>query len=116
MPKVAIENIMPLLKHAKTSANGGLTVIHHNVEGLHCHIDDIKKHHEICLGDILCFTETHMFGSVIPEEFQMDGYNMFRRNRQVSYSSFPQIAVQKGGGVAIYAKNHMQYMPRLCNM
>ncbi|KAL2076326.1 hypothetical protein ACEWY4_028078 [Coilia grayii] len=108
MPKADIGDVMPLLKHAKTSAHGSLTVIHHNVEGLLCHIDDVKKHHEMFLGDILCFTETHLFGSAIPQQLQLNGYNMFCRNRQVSYSSFSQLASQKGGGVAIYAKNHIQ--------
>ena len=62
-----------------------------------------------------------MFGSVVPQEMQIDNYTLFKRNRHVSYNTLPQMANQKGGGVAIFAKNHLnvqvlQYLLGVTNL
>ena len=57
MQKAEFENAMPLL-HCLSNSSSSLTLIHHNTEGLSAHVDDVKKHHEMCFADILCFTET----------------------------------------------------------
>ncbi|KAL6485916.1 hypothetical protein MHYP_G00053080 [Metynnis hypsauchen] len=121
MPKVNMDGIMPLLSHVSVIDEPTITVIHHNVEGLHCHFDDMRKHHEICRGDVLCFTETHMFGSAVPQDLQLEGYSMYKHNRNVSYSNFPDLANQKGGGVAVYVKSHLtaqrlQYLQGVTDM
>ena len=52
MPKVNMENIMPLSIHVSTMHALMLTVIHHNIESLHCHFDHMRRHHEMCPGDV----------------------------------------------------------------
>uniref|UniRef100_A0A672HJK1 Endonuclease/exonuclease/phosphatase domain-containing protein n=1 Tax=Salarias fasciatus TaxID=181472 RepID=A0A672HJK1_SALFA len=109
MRQASPAEMMPLLQMRETlSRPDTLTIIHHNTEGLPAHINDIKSHHEMCLADILCLTETHLQGSFVADSLQLPGYNLFRRNRHLSYSNFPQIASRGGGGVAIYVRNHIQ--------
>ncbi|KAI4871520.1 hypothetical protein NFI96_008876 [Prochilodus magdalenae] len=121
MPKVNMDSIMPLLSGVSATEASTMTVIHHNIEGLHCHFEDMRKHHEIGLGDVLCFTETHMFGSALPEDLCLEGYRMYRHNRNVSYTNNTDLANQKGGGVAVYVKNHisaqrLQYIQGVTDM
>ncbi|KAI4881835.1 hypothetical protein NFI96_007838, partial [Prochilodus magdalenae] len=121
MPKVNMDSIMPLLSGVSATEASTMTVIHHNIEGLHCHFEDMRKHHEIGLGDVLCFTETHMFGSALPEDLCLEGYRMYRHNRNVSYTNYTDLANQKGGGVAVYVKNHisaqrLQYIQGVTDM
>ena len=78
MRRATMDNVMPLLKDAKTTRQiPKLTVVHHNTEGLQSHINDVKSHHGLLLADVLCFTETHLSGSVVAENLQLDGYMMF---------------------------------------
>ncbi|XP_024117601.2 uncharacterized protein LOC112139131 [Oryzias melastigma] len=103
MKKANLEEMMPLI-HLKDIVNRAdtFTVIHHNTEGLPAHITDIKSHHELCLADMLCFTETHLRGSFVADSLLLDDYNIFNRNRHQSYTDFPDLAKRNGGGVAIY--------------
>lgn len=93
MRPVSLEEMMPLLQIKQTvSRLDTLTIVHHNTEGQPFHVTDIKSHRELCLADILCLTETHLQGSFIAETLQLDGGNMFkrnRRNRQVSTNCQP---------------------------
>ncbi|KAJ8011953.1 hypothetical protein DPEC_G00063670 [Dallia pectoralis] len=109
MKKASVDSAMPLFKYLQTTNKAQtLTIIHHNTEGLPAHIEDIKSHHELTLGDVLCFTETHLSGSFVAESLQLDGYSMFRRNRHLSYTNLPHIASRSGGGVALYVRNYYQ--------
>lgn len=104
-----LDHIMPLLQVKPTlSGPDSLTIVQHNTEGLPSHVNDIKCHHELCLADVLCLTETHLQGSFVAQSLHLDGYSMFKRNRHLSYSKFPQMANRSGGGVAIYVKNDLQ--------
>uniref|UniRef100_A0A7N8XRB7 ATP-dependent DNA helicase n=2 Tax=Mastacembelus armatus TaxID=205130 RepID=A0A7N8XRB7_9TELE len=109
MTKTSLEQVMPLF-HITASLNrpDALIVIHHNTEGLPSHIGDIQSHHELHLADVLCLTETHLRGSLVGESLHLEGYNMFKRNRNVSYANYPHMANKDGGGVAVYVKNHIQ--------
>ncbi|KAF7642556.1 hypothetical protein LDENG_00255880 [Lucifuga dentata] len=109
MTEASLDRVMPLF-HISQSLNRHETfiIVHHNTEGLPSCVNDIKSHHELCLADILCLTETHLQGSFVADSLQLEGYSMFKLNRRVSYTNFPQIANRSGGGVAVYVKNHIQ--------
>ncbi len=112
MPKAEFHNVQPILHILQDSSlNSSFKIIHHNTEGLQCHMDDLKCHHELLLADVLCFTETHLSGSAVPEDLQLDGYTMYKRNRNVSYTNYSHLANRKGGGVAMYVKNNFQVRP-----
>jgi len=107
MTRASLDSTMPLIKYQQTTNEAQtLTIIHHNTEGLPAHVADIKSHHQLTLGDVLCFTETHLSGSFVAESLQLEGYNMFKRNRHLSYTNHPHIASRSGGGVAMYVRNH----------
>ncbi|XP_078786332.1 uncharacterized protein LOC144981283 isoform X1 [Oryzias latipes] len=109
MRPARVDHTMPLLQvREAVSRPHTLTIVHHNTEGLASHISDIRSHHEMCLADVLCLTETHLQGSSVAESLQLDGYAMFRRNRHVSYTNLPHMASRGGGGVAVYVRNYIQ--------
>ncbi|KAE8293779.1 ATP-dependent DNA helicase PIF1 [Larimichthys crocea] len=110
MNLASFERTRPLLQHVKL-ADGtvqNLTIVHHNTQGLPSHIEDLKCHHELTVSDVLCVTETHLSGSFVSSKFQLEGYNMFTRSRQVSYTTVSDMATKDGGGVAVYCKSHIQ--------
>ncbi|XP_050924886.1 uncharacterized protein LOC127140941 [Lates calcarifer] len=109
MRQVSLDDMMPLLHITQTlSRPDTLAIVHHNTEGLPSHVNDIKSHHELCLADVLCLTETHLQGSFVAESLHLQGYNMFKRNRHPSYTKFPQMASRSDGGVAVYVKDNIQ--------
>ena len=109
MRQADVDDMMPLLGVREAASRPDtLTMVHHNTEGLPSHIRDIQSHHELCLADVLCLTESHLQGSFVAESLHLDGYNMFRRNRHVSYTNCPQMASRGGGGVAVYVRNQFQ--------
>ncbi|XP_039461911.1 uncharacterized protein LOC120435840 [Oreochromis aureus] len=109
MRQANLDDMMPLLHVRQTlSRSEVLTIVHHNTEGLPAHINDIKSHHELCLADVLCLTETHLRGSFVAESLHLENYNLFKRNRHLSYTNFPQMANRSGGGVAVYVKSDIQ--------
>ncbi|RXN32331.1 replicase helicase endonuclease [Labeo rohita] len=113
MRRAPVEEIMPLLQHVRENRQEHtLTIVHHNTEGLGPHIEDIRCHHELQHADILCLTETHLTGSSTSSDLQLEGHNLFTRNRHVSYSTHQEIGKKNGGGVAIYCKEHIPTQPR----
>ncbi|TKS65455.1 ATP-dependent DNA helicase PIF1 [Collichthys lucidus] len=109
MRQVDLDNMMPLLHIKQTlSECDTLTIVHHNIEGLPPHVNDMKSHHELCLADVLCLTETHLQGSFVAQSLQLEGYKMYKRNRNVSYTNLTGLSTRSGGGVAVYVMNHFQ--------
>uniref|UniRef100_A0A8C4HPS9 ATP-dependent DNA helicase n=1 Tax=Dicentrarchus labrax TaxID=13489 RepID=A0A8C4HPS9_DICLA len=110
MKQASFESTRPLLQHVKLADGTAqtITIIHHNTQGLPSHIEDLKCHHELTLADVLCITETHLSGSFVSSKFQLEGYNMFTRSRQVSYTNLSDMTAKDGGGVAVYCKSHIQ--------
>ncbi|XP_049586415.1 uncharacterized protein [Syngnathus scovelli] len=108
MAEDSLENVMPLL-HVMPSVDRAnhLVVIHHNTEGLSCHVQDVVSHHELLFADVLCFTETHLQGSVADGCACLEGFTMFHRNRSDSYTNCPDLATKRGGGVGICVKSHI---------
>ncbi|XP_061120716.1 uncharacterized protein LOC133152067 isoform X2 [Syngnathus typhle] len=108
MAEDSLESVMPLL-HVMPSVDRAnhLVVVHHNTEGLSCHVQDIVSHHELLFADVLCFTETHLQGSVADGRACLEGYTMFCRNRSDSYTNCPDLATKRGGGVGICVKSHI---------
>ncbi|CAJ1080787.1 uncharacterized protein LOC117832690 isoform X2 [Xyrichtys novacula] len=113
MTQANFDHLMPFLQiQHSLSRQDTVSIIHHNTEGLPAHVNDIKSHHELCLADVLCLTETHLQGSFVADSLQFEGYTMFKRNRHLSYTNFPQMASKGGGGVAVYVKNHLQVVEK----
>lgn len=104
---------MPFLHIKQTASRPDiLTTVYHNTEGFPSNIDDIKSHHELCLSDVLCLTETHLQGSFVSEKFQLQAYKMFKCNRNLSYTNFPQMVNRGGCGVSGFVKDDMQVLEK----
>ncbi|KAJ8358088.1 hypothetical protein AAFF_G00035080 [Aldrovandia affinis] len=110
MTHASFRSTRPLLHFVKSAEHAAptLTVVHHNAEGLPPHMEDLKSHHELGLADVLCVTETHLSGSFVSPKFQLEGYDMFARNRHVSYTNRVDMATKDGGGVAVYCRSSLQ--------
>ncbi|KAJ8361820.1 hypothetical protein AAFF_G00418700 [Aldrovandia affinis] len=110
MSHASFRSTRPLLHFVKSAEHAAptLTVVHHNAEGLPPHMEDLKSHHELGLADVLCVTETHLSGSFVSPKFQLEGYDMFARNRHVSYTNRVDMATKDGGGVAVYCRSSLQ--------
>ena len=110
MSHASFQSARPLLHFVKSMDHTGptLTIVHHNTQGLPSHIEDIRSHHELRLADVLCVTESHLSGSFISPDFQLEGYEMFARNRNVSYTKRADMAAKDGGGVAVYYRSSLQ--------
>lgn len=52
--------------------------------------------------------KTLLQGSFAAESLHLQGYNMFKCNRYLSYKYFPQMANRRGGGVAVDLKADIQ--------
>ena len=109
MPRASFQTTRPLLHFVKSADNvvPTLTIVHHNTQGLMSHIGDVKAHHEFRHADVLCMTETHLAGSSVPPEIELEGYHVFARNRHMSYTNATDIATVRGGGVAAYYRSSL---------
>ncbi|XP_060756276.1 uncharacterized protein LOC132867382 [Neoarius graeffei] len=114
MPRASFQSCRPLLSFLQSVQQTPkvLTIVHHNTQGLPCHMVDLRAHHELQRADVLCLTETHLSGSSVAEIFQLEGYAMFPRSRQLSYNSCVDMAKKDGGGVAVYCRDYVQAEPR----
>ncbi|XP_061154317.1 uncharacterized protein LOC133167487 isoform X2 [Syngnathus typhle] len=105
MTEDSLDGVMPLFHvMPRVDKAKDLIVVHHNTEGLSCHVQDIACHHELRFADVLCLTETHLRGSAAA---CLEGYTMFHRNRSDSYTTCPDLATKLGGGVGICVKSHI---------
>ncbi|KAK7882853.1 hypothetical protein WMY93_029027 [Mugilogobius chulae] len=58
MQKSNLEHIMPFYHISQSlDRDSTFSVIHHNTQGFPLTSQDIQAHHELCLSDVLCFTE-----------------------------------------------------------
>ena len=80
-----------------------LTIVHHNVEGLKEHINDLQRCTQLQPSDVICVTETWLSTN---DDIQMPGYSFQGRTREECYlgncDHTSQIKTAKNGGVGIF--------------
>ena len=85
--------------------NSNLKMFYTNVNGLFNKIDELKlvleMHPEIA---VICLTETHLSKDILDAEIHIDGFIMFRKDRdfKLDYSKHE---ISKGGGSIVYVKS-----------
>ena len=57
--------------------------------------------------DIICVTETHFSKDILDAEIQIEGYNIFRHDRDFKVNESSLNDVSHGGGSLIYVKNYV---------
>ncbi len=71
-------------------------IVHHNIQSLNCHLEDLKSNTEIRNAHVICLSETWLDDSNL-DPLSISGYSM-----EVVNSG-------KGRGVAMYIQNSVQY-------
>lgn len=69
-----------------------------NVRSLMLHFVDFSELLSKIECDIICITETRLSNSISNQHIKINGYNVVRSDRNT-----------RGGGVAIYLKNQLQF-------
>ena len=83
-------------------SSSSLKMFYTNANGLHNKIDELKLILESSpeLG-VICLTETHLDKEILDAEIHIDGYLMFRKDRNFKLDNSNQ-KISKGGGSLIY--------------
>ncbi|XP_078582369.1 uncharacterized protein LOC144865469 isoform X1 [Branchiostoma floridae x Branchiostoma japonicum] len=84
-----------------------LNIVHHNTEGLEKKFESLKS---TCLveADIICLTETWLSENVQSSQFQLESFNMFRKDRSSGHAceeASNATRTSSRGGVAIYVRD-----------
>ncbi len=104
MPKLELHlNVLP---DSRT-----LTVVHHNVEGLYAHKDDILRCKQLFPCDVLCVTESHLSEMQNTNDL-ISGYQYRGRSRQECYNSgydkcLTNLKHAAKGGVGLFIANDL---------
>ncbi|CAF4753159.1 unnamed protein product, partial [Rotaria sp. Silwood2] len=84
-----------------------LNVLLHNIEGLKSNFNAFKSHHITEKADLICLTETWLKNNDQINKFQINGYTLIHKSRSCSFSVNHPLHSQKGGGIAIYFRDHV---------
>ncbi|XP_049319588.1 uncharacterized protein LOC125781000 [Astyanax mexicanus] len=86
-------------------------VLLHNVQGLSCHLEDIKQDKRYMEADIICMTETWIQSSHSENDLQISGFSFCNSPRSVSYDKseelFAKLKEKEHGGVGVYYKTQI---------
>ncbi|XP_072563646.1 uncharacterized protein [Paramormyrops kingsleyae] len=99
---------MPAFIEPVTEVPSLCRILLHNVQGLACHLDDIKQDGRYMKADIICLTETWLKEDT--EEIHLNGFSFYGKRRHLAYdgddSIFAELKNQQHGGVGVYYKEH----------
>ena len=94
--------------------SSNLEIFYTNANGLVNKMDELKLILETNPGkDVICVTETHLDKDIFDAEIHLDGYVMFRKDRDFKLDSSNQ-EISKGGGSVIYVKSSLDVS--ICNI
>lgn len=79
----------------------GLVLAHLNICSLRNKVDEITRLCQIENIHVLALSETHLDNSFDNSVLAVDGYNLYRRDRD-----------KHGGGIALYVKENIAVFPR----
>ncbi|XP_072052002.1 uncharacterized protein [Amphiura filiformis] len=94
MPTCDLSKANPL---TEIDHNTNFVIIHHNIQSLHRHIDDLKKNPEIRKAHVICLSETWLTDDSNLDSVSIEGYTL-----EVVNSG-------NGRGVAMYIQNGIRY-------
>jgi hypothetical protein len=72
-------------------------IVHHNIQSLNRHVEDIKSNAEMKKAHVICLSETWLQNDNILDPYKMIGY------------TFESVNSGKGRGVAMYIQNSIKY-------
>lgn len=83
-----------------------LKIIHHNIEGLLPHFNDLQHNHDIPYSDVLCLSETWLHARP-SDSVQLHNFTLYYNNRSTSYAEDSPFYQMQRGGVAVYVKQNL---------
>ncbi|KAJ8019327.1 hypothetical protein HOLleu_42144 [Holothuria leucospilota] len=102
MPTVDISHSNPLSDSTFSANNQEWTIIHHNIQSLSKHFQDLVCDTEFLCADLLCLTETWQqvdsSSTTSGDSFALSGYSLVSKP-----------SVRRAGGVAVYVKSNLRY-------
>ena len=84
-------------------SHDGITIVHHNVEGLLQNFENQANHFQMFTSDVVLLTETWLSSEEDPSKFQHKDFHMYCKSRRESYDIQSMASLAKGG-VAVYVK------------
>ncbi|XP_072564692.1 uncharacterized protein, partial [Paramormyrops kingsleyae] len=101
---------MPVFIEPVMEVPSSCKILLHNVEGLTCHLDDLKQDRRYMEADIICLTETWLNLEEDTEDVQLPGFSYHGKPRHQAYDGsdaiFAELKKQQHGGVGLYYKEH----------
>ena len=73
MPTCNLSTSNPLLN---VNHSTHFIVVHHNVQSLHGHIEDVRANTELRKGHVICLSETWLTADSDNNSLQIDGYDL----------------------------------------
>ena len=108
-PDVAqcISSMKTFLRDQTENANkSGMTIMYHNIQGLQCHIEDLKSNPDFKNCDCICLTETWLDNT---KEMELCGYHLVNLPRSQAFDGstdlFQYLKTLQNGGVGVYIKD-----------
>ena len=94
MPTCDLSAANPLLE---IDQNKHVIIVHHNIQSLRAHIEDLKNNTQMRKAHVICLSETWLTDYNAIEELAIDGYTLETLN------------VGRSRGVAMYIRNSVDY-------
>ena len=89
-------------------SHDGITIVHHNVEGLLQNFENQANHFQMFTSDVVLLTETWLSSEEDLSKFQHKDFHMYCKSRRESYDIQSMASLAKGG-VAVYVKNGVHH-------
>ena len=78
-------------------SHDGITIVHHNVEGLLQNFEKQANHFQMFTSDVVLLTETWLSSEEDPSKFQHKDFHMYCKSRRESYDIQSMASLAKGG-------------------
>ena len=110
----ALNSMSPFINDEGTSmdtteSSVGVTIMMHNIQGLHAHFTDLKCNSEMMKANFICLTESWTEDQ-IQYDMQLNDFKSYHQPRCFSYDGSSQLTEmlkhQCHGGVAVYGKTN----------
>ncbi|XP_076832282.1 uncharacterized protein LOC143477522 isoform X3 [Brachyhypopomus gauderio] len=92
------------------SPSGSYKILLHNVEGLTCHVEDLRHDTRYMEADIICVTETWLQPNDCNIDIELSEFTFYSKPRYFSYDTsqemFADLKDRQHGGVGVYYKQH----------
>jgi len=106
--KTALEQMPIFLSKSSEQLQNVTTVIYHNIEGLHPHLNDLKANREMLNADYICLAETWLNDDDC-RDVSLHNFVLHSQTRRNSYRVTNTLQQKIHGGVAVYSRTNADF-------